>query len=81
VYKSSAAAEMDDRLATIDMGLKVAGCCAPFWRGAESLSNTMSPGSLDKFMRGQESYKFYDSRSFAMPFRIGINEPAYKSEL
>ena len=26
--KSSAAAEMGDRLATIDMALKVGGCCA-----------------------------------------------------
>jgi len=28
--KSSAVAEMGDRLATIDMGRKVVGCCAPF---------------------------------------------------
>jgi len=28
---SSAVAEMGDRLATIDMGRKVRGCCAPFW--------------------------------------------------
>jgi len=27
--KSSAVAEMGDRLATIDMGRKVGGCCAP----------------------------------------------------
>ena len=31
--KRSAAAEMDDRLATIDMGRKEKGCCAPFGRG------------------------------------------------
>jgi len=28
--KSSAVAEMGDRLATIDMGRKEGGCCAPF---------------------------------------------------
>jgi len=36
---------MGDRLATIDMGRKVGRCCcAPFRGGAESPSNTMSPG-------------------------------------
>jgi len=30
--KSSVAAEMGDRLATIDMGRKVRDCCAPFGR-------------------------------------------------
>jgi len=33
IDKSSAVAKMDDRLATIDMGLKVGGCCAPFFLG------------------------------------------------
>ena len=43
--KSSAVAEMGDRLATIGMGRKVGCCCAPF-RGGEAGSscNTMSPG-------------------------------------
>ena len=31
--KSSAVAEMGDRLATIDMGQKVGGYCAPFVEG------------------------------------------------
>ena len=31
--KSSAVAELGDRLATIDTGRKVGGCCAPFLRG------------------------------------------------
>jgi len=31
--KSSAVAEMGDRLATIDMGRKVGVCCAPFHGG------------------------------------------------
>jgi len=41
--KSSAVAEMGDRLATVDMGRKVGGCSplCPFWEGA---SNTMSRG-------------------------------------
>jgi len=43
-YKSSAVAEMDDHLATIDMGRKVGGCCAPFHGGAGTPFNTMSPG-------------------------------------
>ena len=30
LYKRSAVAEVGDRLATIDMGQKVGGCCAPF---------------------------------------------------
>jgi len=34
VNKSSAVAEMGDRLAAIDMGLKVGGCCAPFREGS-----------------------------------------------
>jgi len=44
--KSSALAEMGDRLATVDMCRKVRGCCArvPFHGGAGSLSNTLSPG-------------------------------------
>ena len=45
--KSSAVAEMGDRLATIDMGRKVGveGFCVPFrGGGAGSPSNTMSPG-------------------------------------
>jgi len=42
--KSSAVAEMGDRLATTDMGRKVGGCCAPFRGGAGYPSNTMSPG-------------------------------------
>ena len=33
--KSSAAAEMGDRLATINMGRKVWDCCAPYGSGAE----------------------------------------------
>ena len=41
--KSSAVAEMGDRLATIDMGLKV-GDAVPLSVGAESPSNTMSLG-------------------------------------
>jgi len=39
-YKSSAVAEMGDRLAIIGMGQKVGGYCAPFHGGAGS----MSPG-------------------------------------
>jgi len=35
---------MGDYLATIDMGRKVGGCCAPFRGGAGSPSNTMWPG-------------------------------------
>ena len=31
--KSSAVAEMGDRLTTIDMGRKIGGCCAPFRGG------------------------------------------------
>jgi len=44
MYKSSAVAEMGDRLATIGMGRKVAGaaCCTPLL--ARSPSNTMWPG-------------------------------------
>jgi len=41
--KSSALAEIGDRLATIDMGRKEGGCCALF-RGELAPSNTMSPG-------------------------------------
>ena len=29
--KSTAITEMGDRLATIDIGRKVRGCCTPFW--------------------------------------------------
>jgi len=36
LYKSSAVAEMDDRMATIDMGRKLGSCCAPFREGAGS---------------------------------------------
>jgi len=44
--KSSAVAEMGDRLATIDMDRKVGGgCCAPFRGGAGFPSNTVSPGT------------------------------------
>ena len=44
--KSLAVAEMGDHLATIDIGRKVGGCCAPFrGGGAGSPSNTMSPGT------------------------------------
>jgi len=35
---------MGDRLATIDMGRKLRGCCARFCGGSWSSSNTMSPG-------------------------------------
>jgi len=42
--KSSAVAEMGDRLVTIGMGRKVGDCCAPFLGGTESPSNTLSPG-------------------------------------
>ena len=38
--KSSAVAEMGDHLATIDIGRKEGGCCAPF-RGSWASSNTM----------------------------------------
>jgi len=34
INKSSAVAEMGDRLVTIDMGGKVRGCCAPFRWGS-----------------------------------------------
>jgi len=34
--KSSAVAEMGDRLTTIDMGQKEGGCCAPFFLGGGS---------------------------------------------
>jgi len=33
-YKTPAVAEMGDRFATIDMGRKEGGCCAPFLGGA-----------------------------------------------
>jgi len=40
--KSTAVAEVGDRLATIDMGRKEGDCCAPFREGgAVSPSNTM----------------------------------------
>jgi len=42
--KSSAVAEMGDRLATTDIGWKVGGCCAPFRGGSCVPSNIMSPG-------------------------------------
>ena len=43
--KSSAVAEMGDRLATVDMGRKVAmGCCGGSWVTTGSPSNTMWPG-------------------------------------
>ena len=43
--KSSAVAEMGERLATIDVARKVGGCCAvPHSAGDGSPSNTMSPG-------------------------------------
>jgi len=44
--RSSAVAQIDDRLATIDMTRKVGVLwwCAPFHGGAGSSSNTMSPG-------------------------------------
>jgi len=43
--KSSAVAEMGDRLVTIDMGQKVGAAVPPFGvGGAASPSNTMSPG-------------------------------------
>jgi len=41
--KSSAVAEMGDRLATIDMGRKVGAAVPLFGEGAGSLSNTMWP--------------------------------------
>jgi len=47
LYKSSAVAEMGDRLATIDMGRKLQGCSVPLWGGGScsgSPSNTMWPG-------------------------------------
>jgi len=40
---SSAVADMDDRLATIDMGRKLGGC-TPYRGAAGSPSNTMWPG-------------------------------------
>jgi len=42
--KSSAVAEMGDRLATLDMGRKVGGCCAPSAGRAGSPSNTLCLG-------------------------------------
>ena len=42
--KSSAVAEMGDRLATIDVGRKLVDV-VPLWGGAGSSSNTMWPGS------------------------------------
>ena len=42
--KSSAVAEMGDRLATIDMGRKVGAPVPPFWGMGRSPSNIMSPG-------------------------------------
>jgi len=45
MYKSSAAAEMGDRLATIDIGQKlgVGRALCPFREASGSPSNTMSP--------------------------------------
>jgi len=44
-YKSSAVAEMGDRLSTTDTGRKVGGGCAPFrGEGVVFPSNTMWPG-------------------------------------
>jgi len=40
-YKCSAVAEIDDRLTTIDMGLKE-GAAVPLLRGAESPSNDLT---------------------------------------
>ena len=48
LIKCSAAAEMGDRLATIDMGRKF-GSCAPF-RGAGSPCNTVWPGPRPTFV-------------------------------
>jgi len=42
-YKSSAVAEMGERLATIEMGQKVRAAVYPFWGTAGSPSNTMWP--------------------------------------
>ena len=45
--KRSAVADMGDRLATVDMGRKVGGFCAPFFflgGGAGSPSSTIWPG-------------------------------------
>jgi len=43
-YKSSAVAEMGDRLTTIDTGRRVGGAAVPLLgEGAGSPSNTMSP--------------------------------------
>jgi len=47
INKSSALAEMGDRLATIDMGRKVGrGCCGGGWVTTGSPSNTMWPGPM-----------------------------------
>jgi len=40
--KNSAVAEMGDGLATVDMGPRVGGCCAPFREGAGFPSNNVA---------------------------------------
>ena len=45
-YKSSAIAEMGDRLATIDMGRKVGAAVPLSLGGAGSRTNTMWPGPM-----------------------------------
>jgi len=50
VDKSSAVAEMGDRLATVDMGRKVEGCCVPFRGEAGSPSNTMLCGPRPAYL-------------------------------
>jgi len=49
-YKSSAVAEMGDRLATIDMGRKWGEGLCPLFGGAPSSCNTMSPEPRPTFV-------------------------------
>ena len=76
---SSAVAEMDDRLATIDMDRKVGGdCCTPFW-GAGSPSNTIWCGTRPTSVPSGISkcppvwpQKTWAENWRAVPFYLGI---------
>jgi len=46
LYSCSAVAEMGNRLATIDMGWKVGGCCAPFLGEEEGVGEDWKPKQL-----------------------------------